>query len=176
MRLFAIDSTSVVDKRLQIAWYQEITLNGYLPAIEEHYNSCLYHPPNTTTNNNNNNNNNNHDNNGDVAQVTVIGNTVIATVNYKTIINSNAVSLNDTGRTTYTVSCGESSDNEVVVTLGSFQSDNTLTDFKSDYVIKATQPSIAINSDLSTKLFVINLLLKLLTYRYYYSMVKTLSG
>ncbi len=46
--------------------------------------------------------------------------------------------------------CGESSGNEVVVSLGSFQSDNPFTDFKNDYVIKATQPSIAVNSDLST--------------------------
>ena len=156
IRLYAIDSTTFAVGRLRIAWYYEIKLDGYLSAIEQHYKSCSYHSP--STDNDNNKDNDSSDDNDNVAQVSVIGNTVVAIVNYKTVTNSDAhytISLNDTG-TSYHKNCADSINNEVVVSLGSFQADELLSHFISDYIVAAVQTPVASNTELSTELLIYN--------------------
>ena len=157
IRLYVIDSTTHAVRRLRIAWYYEIRLQGYLPAIESNYKSCAYHSPlkemgGTGTGVD--------DNIDSVAEVTVIDNTVVATLNYITSTGSVAhfiLSLNDT-TTSFIKNCANTVSDEVVVSLSSLSSSETSTTKhwlnRGSLFIKAVQKDW--NQDSPTQLQIFN--------------------
>ena len=130
IRLYAIDATRFFVDRLRIAWYYEVKLEGYLSAIEKNYESCTYNPPSSDTSSS--------DGDISVAQVTVVGETVVAMLNYKTLEGHEShytVSLNDKN-TSNQENGACSTEKEVVLSLGSFQSDEFNSNYRNDYIIK----------------------------------------
>ena len=132
IRLYAIDATTFAVGRLRIAWYYEVTVEGYLPPIEKNYESCAYNPPSSDTS---------LDDDLSVAQVTVVGETVVAMLNYKTLEGQEShytVGLNDKN-TSFQENGACSKEKEVVFSLGSFQSDELNSMYRNDYIIKTVQ-------------------------------------